>query len=100
MGEERGGRRPEEARFVVRLTPRAGRDGVDRVAGGELHCRVAAAPAGGAANAALLRLLARELDLPPSALRLVSGATTRQKVVASPASARARLIARWPGLVG
>jgi uncharacterized protein YggU (UPF0235/DUF167 family) len=88
-----------ELRFAVRLTPRAGADRVDGVTDGVLRCRVAAAPADGAANDALLRLLARELDLPPSALRLVAGATARRKLVGLDAGHRARLIGRWPGLV-
>ena len=90
----------DEVRFLVRLTPRAGRDEVDGVTDGELRCRVAAAPSDRAANAALIRLLARELGLAPSSLRLVSGATARRKLVAIPATERARLVARWPGLLG
>ena len=60
---------------------------------------VAAAPADGAANEALIRLLARELGLPLSALRLVAGATTRSKLVAIDRRQRPRLMELWPGLV-
>jgi hypothetical protein len=89
----------DELRIAVRLTPRAGADRVDGVAGGVLRCRVAAAAVEGSANEALLRLLARELEVPPSSVRLVSGGRGRQKLVAVPAAVRSVLRNRWPGLV-
>jgi uncharacterized protein YggU (UPF0235/DUF167 family) len=92
----------DELRISVRLVPRAGADRIDGVDGpdtGVLRCRVAAPPVGGAANAALLRLLARELDLPPGAVRLVSGDRSRRKVVAVPGDRRALVGRRWPGLI-
>lgn len=64
---------------------------------GELRARVSAAPVEGAANESLLRLIARELDVPPSAVRVVSGAAARRKVVAIRTS-RERVMARWPDL--
>jgi len=63
-----------------------------------LRVRVAAPPVDGAANAALIRLLANELDIAPSAIRLVSGMTGRRKVIGISAGQRDRLMARWPGL--
>ena len=88
------------ARIPVRLTPRGGSDRVDGVEGGLLRVRVAAPPVDGAANASLLRLLAAELDLPPSALRLVAGASGRLKVVEVEGLDRGVLGTRWPGLAG
>lgn len=86
-------------RFAVRLTPRAGRDGVDGVAdSGVLLLRVAAAPVDGAANEALLRLVARELDVPRSDVRLVGGGRSRLKMIAVDHVAAAHVAARWPGL--
>jgi uncharacterized protein YggU (UPF0235/DUF167 family) len=74
-------------RLTVRLTPRGGRDaidGVETLADGRpiLKARVRAAPSDGEANAALIALLARELDLPRSAVTLIAGATARLKTVA------------------
>jgi uncharacterized protein YggU (UPF0235/DUF167 family) len=74
-------------RLMVRLTPRGGRDaidGVETLADGRnvLKLRVRAAPSDGEANAALLALLARELDLPRSTVTLAAGATARLKTVA------------------
>jgi uncharacterized protein len=73
--------------LTVRLTPRAGRD---RIVGFETDARgqrilkvaVAAAPVDGAANDALIRLLAKQLGLPKSAVTLIAGASARIKRLA------------------
>ena len=88
-----------EIRFGVRLVPRGGVDRVEGVEDGCLRCRVSAPAVDGAANEALLRLLAAELGLPRSAVRLQSGAKARRKVVGVDAVVGPRLAARWPGLV-
>ena len=87
-------------RLTVRLTPRGGLDRVDGVRDGMLHARVAAPPADGAANLALVRLLAHELDVPPGAVRLVAGATGRRKIIAIDGIGPERVRERWPGLAG
>ncbi len=87
-----------EVRLAVRLTPRGGRDSVDGVRDGLLLVRVAAPPVDGAANDALVRLLARELDLPRGSLHLVSGATGRRKVIGIEAGAAEAVRRRWPGV--
>ena len=74
---------------TVRVTPRARREGIDgatEIAGPRgtepaLVVRVAAPPADGAANAAVLRLLAASWQVPPSSLSLVTGASSRIKRV-------------------
>jgi uncharacterized protein YggU (UPF0235/DUF167 family) len=86
------------ARLRVRLTPRAGADRVDGVADGVLRVRVAAAPVDGAANEALCRLIAREIALPRTSIRIASGATSRVKVVEIDGAGEDALRARWPGL--
>ena len=70
--------------IAVRLTPKGGRDaidGIERLADGRsvLKARVRAAPSEGAANAALVRLLADALGAAPRDVSVVSGATTRLK---------------------
>ena len=87
-----------EARLAVRVTPRGGRDSIDAVRDGELHLRVAAAPADGAANLAVTRLVASALGIPPTAVRVASGGTGRRKILAVTGLDRAALIARWPDL--
>ena len=72
--------------MAVRLTPRGGRDAVEGLACDEagrplLKARVAAPPVDGEANAALVRLVAKALGLPRSAVRIASGETARVKVL-------------------
>lgn len=75
-------------RLTVRVTPRAARDAVDGFdAEGRLAVRVTAAPADGQANAAVARLLAKTLGLPARDVVLVSGATSRIKVLEVPLDA-------------
>ena len=64
----------------LRVQPRASRDEIAGVSGGAIRVRLMAPPVDGAANDALLRFLAARLDLPRSALTLVSGHTGRTKV--------------------
>ena len=71
---------------TVRLTPRGGRDaveGMETLADGRavLKVRVRAAPTEGEANAALCRVLAKALGVPPSHADVVGGATSRIKRV-------------------
>ena len=79
----------------VRVTPRAAQDKIVGWEGDVLRVRVTAPPVEGRANDALLRLLARALDVPASRLALVRGHTQRNKVVAveglSEEEVRARL---------
>ena len=73
-------------RLAVRVTPRGGRDAVEGWAADAsgrplLKVRVAAAAAGGQANAAVIALLAKSLGRPTSAVRLVRGETARNKQI-------------------
>jgi uncharacterized protein (TIGR00251 family) len=63
----------------IRVTPRAGRDRIDEIRGDRLHMRVAAAPADGAANESVRRLLARETGIAKTRIELVRGAKNREK---------------------
>ncbi len=89
---------PPGLRFSVRLTPRGGADRIEGVVDGVLRVRVSAPAVEGAANAALLWLLAGELGLPRSAVALVGGATARTKILQVREIGAAELLARWPGL--
>ncbi len=91
--------RRSDVRFAVRLTPRGGLDRVDGVNdSGALQVRVAAPPVGGAANTSLIRLLAEELGVARGAVRLIAGATGRQKLVAIDGVSEEEILTRWPGL--
>ena len=65
----------------VRVVPRAGRSGVAGVRDGALLVRLAAAPVDGAANAELIEILAKALDLPRRRIEIVSGDRSRSKRV-------------------
>ena len=68
-------------RFAVRVQPRASRSEVSGTHGEALKVRLSAPPVEGAANDALVELLADALDVPRRAVRIISGATARTKVV-------------------
>ena len=69
------------ARFSVRVQPRAARSAVEGVRGGALKVRLTAPPVEGAANDALIELLAERLHVPERAVTIVSGASARMKLV-------------------
>jgi uncharacterized protein YggU (UPF0235/DUF167 family) len=73
---------PTGTEIDIRLIPRAGTTAITGVRDGAFLIRVSAAPVEGAANDALLRLLASQLDVPVRSLRIVAGARGRRKRVA------------------
>lgn len=83
----------------IRVTPRSAKPGIGgwkTDPGGRpfLEVRVAAAPADGAANDEVVKLLAKALGLPKSTLTIVSGQGARLKRIELPlseAEIRARL---------
>ena len=66
---------------TVRVTPRAGRSAITGVLDGRLIVRIAAAPVDGAANEALVGVLAASFDLPKRAVVITAGARARTKRV-------------------
>jgi uncharacterized protein len=60
--------------------------------------RVGAPAVEGAANNALVRLLADELGVARRDVRIVAGATSRQKLVVVDGMEADAIVARWPGL--
>ena len=68
-------------RFAVRVQPRAARSEVSGLHGGALKVRLQAPPVDGAANEALVALLAEELKVGRRQVRIVAGASSRAKVV-------------------
>jgi len=73
---------PEVARIAVRLTPRGRADRIDGWLDGELRVRVSATAIDGRANEALLRLLARALNVPPNRVAIIHGERSRRKQLA------------------
>lgn len=68
-----------DGRLAVRVTPGARSETVE-IVGGRLLAKVRAAPENGKATAGVLALLAEALDIAPSRLRLLRGATSREKL--------------------
>ena len=89
---------PTDVRFAVRLTPRSSVNRVDGVVDGVLRLRVTAPAVEGAANTALVALLADELRVGRRDVRIVAGASSRQKLVVVDGLEADAIIARWPGL--
>jgi uncharacterized protein (TIGR00251 family) len=87
-----------DVRFAVRLAPRSSSNRVDGVTDGVLRVRVSAAAVEGAANTALVHLLAEELGVARRDVRIVAGATSRQKLVVVDGLESEVVVARWPGL--
>jgi hypothetical protein len=65
----------------VRVTARARADEIVGFRDGVLHVRVAAVPADGRANDAICRLIAARTGVPPSAVSVIRGASSRLKTV-------------------
>ena len=76
----------------LKVTPRARRDAVGGVAEGpdgpQLRVSVTAPADEGRANQAVIALLAKAWRVPKSAIALVQGATSRQKLIHIAADAR------------
>ena len=68
--------------FAVRVIPRAGRDAVAGVRDGALLVRLSAPPVEGAANEALVALLAQQFGRPKRDVAILSGHRSRTKRVA------------------
>ncbi|MBK8248046.1 MAG: DUF167 domain-containing protein [Gemmatimonadetes bacterium] len=84
-------------RFAVHVQPRASRSEVLGRHGDALKVRLQAPPVDGAANDALVELLASALGVPRREIRLVAGQTARRKVVEVPEAAQSRVMALASG---
>ena len=69
-----------EGRLAIRVTPGARVETLE-IVDGKLVAKVRAKPKDGEANAAVLALLAGALGLAASRLRLLRGATSREKLI-------------------
>jgi uncharacterized protein (TIGR00251 family) len=85
-------------RFAVRLTPRSAVERVEEVVDGVLKVRVMSPAVEGSANTSLIRLLADELGIARRDVRIVAGASSRQKLVVVEGIEPEAVVARWPGL--
>ena len=65
----------------LRVIPRAKRDAIEGFTNDVLRVRVTAAPQDGSANQAVVKLLASRLGVSRSAIALIRGSKSRDKVV-------------------
>jgi len=72
----------EGVRFRVRVVPRARKSEIAGLLGKALKVRLAAPPVEGAANKALVAFLAQRLGVRRAQVQIVSGQTSREKLVA------------------
>lgn len=78
--------------FRVRVTPRASRDAIDGEHQGALKVRLTAPPVDDRANDSLRHLLAEQLLVPPSAVKILSGARGRLKGVSVAGATRSQVL--------
>jgi uncharacterized protein (TIGR00251 family) len=83
--------REGKIRIRVKVRTRAKQSSVMKAVEGELIVRLKAAPVKGRANAELLTLLSKTLDLPKSQIQIVSGRHSRHKAVSVPLEAGSKL---------
>ncbi len=68
-------------RFAIHVQPRSKKPGIDGTHGDALRVRVHAPPVEGAANDAVVALLADALGVPARAVHIAAGQSGRQKLV-------------------
>jgi len=72
---------PDGVVLSIKLQPRASANEIGSALGAELRVKVSAPPVDAAANEALVRLLAKQLDCPRNRIELLRGHTSRHKHV-------------------
>ena len=65
--------------FFVRVVPRASKSEIVGLHGGALKVRIAAPPVDGAANAELIKLLAKQFGVSRSEVEIIGGQTSKTK---------------------
>jgi len=80
----RVGRQSEDEHVItltVRVVSRASRSEIAGYHDGALRIRVAAAPVEGAANRELIRFLSKSFRVPQSAVTIISGSNSKNKII-------------------
>jgi uncharacterized protein len=71
----------DDVLLSVKLQPRASANEIGDALGSELRIKVTAPPVDAAANEALVKLLAQQLDCPRNRVELLRGHTSRHKTI-------------------
>ena len=90
----RTGQPRASCKIAVKVTPNARADELRGFAGDTLLVRLNAPPVDGKANAALVRFVAKYLDLPRSAVAIAHGASGRNKLLVVTGLTREEAVAR------
>jgi uncharacterized protein len=85
---------PDGVSFSVKVLPRSSRSEIVGEAEGVLRVKLTAPPVEGAANKALVELLAKKLGVSKSSVGIVSGETSKNKLVRVSNLTAAELITR------
>ena len=72
---------PVDVTLSVRIQPRASKNEAVRLVNGGLKIRLTAPPVDGAANEALVKFLADRLSVAKAQVEIISGHTSRDKIV-------------------
>ena len=65
----------------LRVIPRARQNKIDVDENGTYRVHITAAPVDGAANAAVIKMMAEYFDVPKSHIKIIRGETSRDKVI-------------------
>lgn len=68
-------------RLTIKVLPRSSRNSVEEITPGELKIKLTAAPVDNEANKKLIALLAEHFDVAKSKIKIVSGLTSKNKIV-------------------
>lgn len=68
-------------RYSIKVIPRSSKNQVISLSESELKVKLTAPPVDGKANEALLQILSEYFQIKKSSLRILSGATSRNKIV-------------------
>ena len=68
----------------LRVIPRARQNKIDVDENGTYRMHITAAPVDGAANAAVIKMMAEYFDVPKSQIKIVRGETSRDKIIEIP----------------
>ncbi len=79
--------------FSVKVVPRASKSEIVGEMDGALKIRIASPPVDGAANAELIKLLAKTCGIAKSEIEIISGETSKTKQIKIPKAAREKLVA-------
>ncbi len=67
--------------FNIRVIPRAKQNSITTDADGTIRVHTTTAPTDGKANDAVVRMLAKHFDVPRSAINIIRGQTSHNKVI-------------------